>query len=440
MRKRKIFYKIYFTGIVLFFAGMIWVLVWLHGWLKTYEASQPEAKCNQVFEELFVSPDWGRIYDLSKTEDTVFEGREAYASYMTEKVGTDSLTLTETSAGLSGNKKYFVKLGEEKLLSFTLLKSEGEKGITEWNLGDITLLFAQSKGVQILKKQGHTVFVNDVALDDSYTVERIETLAEEYLPEDLNGQCLELQCVEGLLVQPEISVTDESGESCEVEYDPETNTYTEKAAEDIMEEKEKKEVLAIAEGYCKFMIGADGNLASFFKKGTEIYATIRGNDSWMQDYRGYTFEEESVTGYYRYSPSLFSARVSLSLQVTRKNGTIKEYALDASFFFEKQEDGTYRAVEMTNVDVNKQVKEVRITFCAGEEVLQTGFVKSDAKKLTLPAVSVPEGRTFLGWGKEEEDETGKKRKILMFVPDEAGEVSLPEGYVLEPLTLFPLFE
>ena len=92
MRKGKIFYSIYFTFIILFFTGMAWVLVWLHGWLKDYEASQPTAKCNEIVAELFTNPDWGKIYDLAGMEDTIFEGRDAYISYMSDKVGSQTRT------------------------------------------------------------------------------------------------------------------------------------------------------------------------------------------------------------------------------------------------------------------------------------------------------------------------------------------------------------
>ena len=141
MRKGKVFYKVYFTCIVLFFIGMACILVWLYGWLRDYEASQPTAKCNQVVAELFTNPDWGEIYDLSGMEDSVFEGKDAYVSYMKDKVKDAELICSETSAGLSGDKKYYMKLGEEKLLSFTLVSSENpERGITEWNLGGISLV------------------------------------------------------------------------------------------------------------------------------------------------------------------------------------------------------------------------------------------------------------------------------------------------------------
>ena len=442
MRKRKVFYKIYFTCIILFFIGMTWVLAWLYNWLKDYEASQPTAKCNQVVAELFTNPDWGKIYDLAGMEDSIFEGKDAYVTYMTDKIGASELTCSETSAGLSGNKKYYMKLGEEKLLSFTLVGSENsEKGITEWSLGEISPVVNREQDVRILKEQNQIVLINGVKLDESYTVKRTQTLAENYLPEGIHGPRYELQSVHGLLIPPKVSVTDESGKELEVIYDSEKDIYRTKQEVHSMGDREKEAALAIAEGYCEYMIGAANNLSSLFDSGTEIYKTIRQNETWMQQkYTGYRFEDEIVSDYYRYTDELFSARISLTLNVTRNNGSIKQYFLDSHFFFEKQATGNYLAVEMTNLNIQQPVSEVRLIYRNDTEILQDVFVKSDIEKLTAPSVTVPEGQSFSGWAKEETNEAGKTTRVLLFIPDEKGEITLPGGYELEPLTLYPVFE
>ena len=95
---------------------------------------------------------------------------------------------------------------------------------------------------------------------------------------------------------------------------------------------------------------------------------------------------------------------------------------------------------MTNEDVTKPVGEVRLTFKNGEEVLTTGFVANDATSLTTPIISAPEGKKFAGWVRESYGEKGVKTLTIMFVPDESGNVTLPAGSILEPMTLYALFE
>lgn len=440
MRKGKVFYSIYFVCIGLCLAGMAGVVFWLYGWLEDYEASQPTAKCNEVFTELFEQPDWTAIYSMAGMSDTLFEDGDAYASYMAEKVGDSALTLSETSAGLSGNKKYFVRLGEEKLLSYTLISSEGEKGITRWELGEIDLLVNRTVGVRVLKNAEDTVYINGVALDETYTVQRTETLAENYLPEGAHGPRRELQCVEGLLMPPTVQIRNAQGEEQPVYYDEEQAIYVEEISTEEMPESDRLAVLAVARGYCEYMIGASGRLSDFFDSDAEIYQTIRKNETWMQSYASYSFENEQVDGYRCYSDTLFSANVTLSLNVTRKNGTVKEYGLDVSYLFERQGDGSCRAVNMTNVDMTLPVEQVRLVYLCDEEVLWDGYVDKTAEQLFTPTVQAPDGKQFSGWMKETVDMTGGVERVLVFVPDETGNVTLPAGYELTPMTLYPLFE
>ena len=115
-----IFYVFYVLLILAFVVGISYAMNILRDWLVRFEASQPNYKCEEVFTDLFSDPDWEKIYELSDTEDTTFENSAAYEAYMTQKVGDRKLTYLETSAGLSGGKKYIVRLDDEKIATFTL--------------------------------------------------------------------------------------------------------------------------------------------------------------------------------------------------------------------------------------------------------------------------------------------------------------------------------
>ena len=125
-----IFYTLYFLFIFLFFVGTFLGLNWLHGWLTAYEAAQPTVKCEEVFQQVFGNPDWGALYTAAGIQDTQFEGKEQFVSYMTDLVGNSQLSYQETSAGLSGDKKYFVKLGDQKLAYFTLTPHGSTEKVT----------------------------------------------------------------------------------------------------------------------------------------------------------------------------------------------------------------------------------------------------------------------------------------------------------------------
>ena len=76
----------------------------------------------------------------------------------------------------------------------------------------------------------------------------------------------------------------------------------------------------------------------------------------------------------------------------------------------------------------------------GENVLTTGFYDTDARDLTAPVLSAPEGKVFKGWVRKSVDDNGRTTLTVVFQPDENGHVSIPDGTTLEPMTLYALFE
>ena len=438
-----IFYTIYFLFIALFAGFMFFATQWVNGLLIDYEAAQPTTKRDEVFQQLFAAPDWSAIYDQFPTPDTEFEGKEAFVAYMENKVGDTELTYMETSAGLSGDKKYYVTLGDEKIGFFTLTSdTDAADDIPNWRLGSLEMFCERRQEVVIQKEKNHTVYINGVPLDDSYTIQIGSTLAENYLPAGVDGMIIYTQKLTGLLVKPEVTVKDADGNDVEVSYNQEAGMYVAQTSVNTIGDTERDVALTATKTYALYMIekAYNGDLARYFDSNSQIYKTITGMDLWMQSSSGHEFANESVTGYCRYSDDIFSARISLSLNVTRNNGTVKEYTVDSTLFFKKNANGKWLCNEMTNVDVQQQIAEVRITFMSDGVQLSSDFYDAESKQLTTPVITAPEGKVFSGWVKEEIDDEGEKTLVLVFTPGENGVVSVSDDYTLEPMTLFALFE
>ena len=77
-----IFYAVFFLCIFLFYVATYFGLLGLRNWLTRYELAQPATKSKEVFEKLFSDPDWGALYDMAGVQDTAFENKDAFASYM----------------------------------------------------------------------------------------------------------------------------------------------------------------------------------------------------------------------------------------------------------------------------------------------------------------------------------------------------------------------
>lgn len=447
-----IFYSVYFVMIFVFFIGVFVTLNWLNGWLKDYEAAQPTVKCQQVFDQLFGNPDWAQLYRLAgdptgtgtNKYDTQFENSDSYVKYMTEKVGSQELNYVETSAGISGNKKYIVRLGSEKVATFTL-NGHGEKitDIPDWQLAGVEIFVNRQESIKIRKLENHVAYVNNQPLDDSYTIQIASTKADANLaPEDQVRTSI--QEVTGLLTTPELLVYDQTGAPIQVLYNQDSGMFEEQTDAIAMTEEERSAVFGALEAYAGFMINASGSraaLAKYFDGGSSTYNDIikMGGELWMNTDYGHTFLNEEILGYTKHSADLFTVRASMTMHVKCKDGTEKDYDVIQSMYFSNK-NGKWVCTEMTNEDITAPVGQVRLTFCdASGNTLSSEFYDTAAPSLTAPIVTAPAGKVFSGWCTVETNEQGQKTWNMVFQPDETGTIYLASGYTLTPMVLYPLF-
>ena len=441
-----IFYTLYFLMIAVFAVGMLFILNRLDNWLVAYEASQPTTKSQEIFDQYFADPDWGELYRLSGAKDTPYEGAEQYVAYMAEKVGDAELTYLETSAGTSGDKKYLVRLGEQNIASFTLSgQTERITDIPDWHLGQVDLVFDRAEGYRIQKREGHTAYVNGAPLDDSFTIQMATTKAEEYLPIGVSAGRTYIQEIDGLMVRPTVTINDQSGQPVEVDYDEELGMFVETSVGGDIPDDVRAQAVGAAETYGKLMIKAaqPRDLAKYYDTSGDAYKAIydlwRKESTWFNSGSSYKLMNESVSEYCRYSDTLCSARVSLSVDVYRSDGSVKSYPIDTTFFLTLKND-KWMAYQMTNEEVQIPIGQVRLIFMNGETELDRGFYDTDSRELLTPVVAAPEGKVFAGWVQETTDENGRKQLNLVFTPDETGLVAIPSGATLEPMTLYAYFE
>ena len=457
-----IFYTIYFLFILAFFGATYLGLQWLHGWLSDFEAAQPTLKAEQVFQEVFTDPDWGALYESAGAKDSPYEGKEQYVAYMEEKVGDSKLTYMETSAGLDKTKKKFiVKLGDEKIATFTLTDRNqvGDmdlSGLTDlenikdmadipdWQLGAVEVFFERVGTYYIVKMGDHTASVNGVELDDSFTIQMATTVAEKYLPEGTNGFVTCIQQIDGLMEVPTVTITDKDGQAVEVTYDEAARTFTAKTENNTVSDELDTIALEAAKAYSQWMIDELHDravIAKYFDASSDAYSRIvKSTELWMQNHAGYRFENDSVTDFARYSEDICSVKVKTDLIVTRLDGTEKVWEFNQSMFFRKNEAGKWLCFESTNVDVSEPVGKVRLTFMQGDTQLTTDFYETDAKQIITPKLPVPEGQVFSGWVTVTKNENGDTVYNVEFQPAEDGTVKLPEGNTLKPMTLYALFQ
>ena len=437
-----LFYGAYILMIVVCFIGIGIALSMLGNWLVRFEASQPDTKSQEVFQQLFSDPDWEQLYDMADFQNTLFETKASYAAYMENKVGDQELTYVKTSAGLSGGHKYIVRLGDENLGTFTLQNQvTGDLEIPDWTLDSLELFMTLNQDVTIQTQPGHTVSVNGIPMSDDFIVATTTTVLDQYAPEGYHGDRTVTYYTSGLLAPPVVEITDENGNRLEHNYDPATNTYYELfPAKPEISKSEYDAVLGATQSYAKYMIGVTGvRLNNYFNTESDLYKSIKDNELWFKGWTGYEFGKETISEYYRYSDDMFSARIEITLNVRRAQGTVKKFDIDHTFFVKKNSAGVWKVYKMTNANLQEVITNVRLTFKVGDQVIHQGMYNALSTNLQTPSVTVPEGQQFLGWFQEVKDDNGGTTLKLLFQPDENGNVSLPHGYVLKHMVLIARF-
>lgn len=425
------FYLIVFSGLLV-----------LRNWLIHYEAAQPTQKCQAVFRELFADPDWEQLYTLAGIQDTAYESPGDFVAHMESAVGNAQLTYMETSAGLSEDRKYNVLLGDQKIAAFTLTDRSSGETLPDWQLGKVEIFFNREAGCFITMPEGCTALVNGIALNDNQIIRISTPRAQDYLPVGTAYAKTVTAQVEGLLAIPEVVVLDAEGLELPVDYDEINHTFTARTEELPISDAQREIALNAVKTYALYMIEKAGapEVAKYFDRTSDTYeAIIKTDRSAVQDAKKREFVNETVTDYCCYSEELFSVRVSLTLNLYRSNGTIKENHISQSLFF-RNRNGKWVCYQMTAVDTSAYEDQVRLTFSDGSGVISSGFVAADATDVLCPVVIPPEGKVLSGWTVRERDENGREVLRVVFTPDASGLARLTPGTVLEPMTLYPLFE
>lgn len=441
-----IFYTIFLLCIFLFYTATYFGLLELRDWLIRYEMAQPTTKSQEVFDTLFSNPDWDSLYDTANVQGAAYESKEAFIEYMENRVGETVLTYVETSTGLSNDKKYIVRLGNEKIATFTLVnhnQSASQTEIADWQFGSLEFFVQYNESYYVKKLDGHTVYVNNSPLDDRFTIRISTTNAEDYLPEGVAGVRVCTQQISGLAGKPKVRIVDAAGNEMSVVYDESSHTFSEQSDVNSISNTERDLAIDAVKTYALYMIkrATEGDIAKYFLRGSDAYNAITDTErGFVQDAASRKFVNEAVTNYCRYSDNLFSVRVSVTLNQYRASGSVKESTIEQSLFFEKQANGKWMCYAMTAVDVFQPIEKVLLTFMNDDVVLDSDFYDSEINTLTCPVVSAPEGKVFSGWIIEKTDEHGQTVMNLMFQPDEKGVVSIPAGATLDPMTLYPYFE
>ncbi len=443
--KRRAFGAVRFYGFLLCTALGVLILLCclmipLNNWLKEFEIVQPNDTRDEIFELLFAEPDWALLYDMANIDDTPFEGRDDYVAYMEAKVGNRALQCVEVAAGLSIQRRFSVRLGEEEIAAFTMVPCNGGGDLFDpWTLSNVEVFLNRQETVTVILMPEHTAYINGVPLDDSYITVRAYTVAEEYLPEDLDGYHYEQQQITGLLRQPDVVVLDEYNNPLELTWDADTGYYyapivtsqsIEPGCYNMVREAIRAEAL--------FAIRAISisQLRQYFDSGSQAYADIIAAEAMNVHYVSYAFDDmaTSISGYYQYRDGLFSVRATVRLNLTDGQGNVTSYDFTSTYFC-RTKGNSYVVTERLDVDLQELVYCVPVTYLFHGTALRTDWVTSQQTQMSAPVVMDYQGKLPVYWAME--DAEGNTIPVLQVHAD--GSCTLMPGQTLRAMQVFPVF-
>ncbi len=364
IRRKKIFrgalrfYTLLLGGIL-----CVLILLWcLMNPLKTlltqYETAQPQYVAAEIYDALFVKPDWALLYDMAGVQATEFEGRSEYVAYMNAKVGNRKLDYVQIP-GSDDEQRYSVRLQGEEIATFSMLRvDDGVSTFDRWTFGQVEVFFTREESVTVTLMPGYTVYINGVPLDDSYTTLRVDTLAEDYLPEGIHGYRYQQQTISGLLVQPEVIVLDQYNNPVELTQDPETGIYTTPIAGTVPETWGEKElILTTVQAQALFSIQAINvtQLREYFAPSSQAYQAVTSAELLSSKWKSYAFDESAtvIKDFYRYNDRLFSVWAQVTLNVTDKKGNVTAHTFGGTFFFSTNTLDNYMATGLYDLDLQQ---------------------------------------------------------------------------------------
>lgn len=355
------FYTLLFGFILCVLILLVCVMNPLKTLLTQYETSQPEYVAEEIYNTLFADADWALLYDMAGIQATEFEGRREYAAFMEKKMAGNTLEYVEVPSGVSGEKRYSVRLKGEEVAAFTMTPvDDGVSTFGRWAFGRAEVFFTRQESVTVTMMPGYTVYINGVPLDDSYTVQNVSTAVEAYLPEGLHGYRYVQQRIDGLLVRPDVAVLDEYNNPVTLTRDPATGVYTTPITNTVpMTWGESELILSTVQAEALFAIRdlSVTQLRQYFSPSSQAYDAITALEPLTENVKSCAFDESAtvIQDFYRYSDDLFSVWAQVKLDVTDEDGKVTSYTVGGTYFFAPNTLGVYMATEKYDANLQELV-------------------------------------------------------------------------------------
>lgn len=327
MKIKSKFYKIYFSVIAVFAVLLTIMLFSLNGWLKGYEAAQPETLVNGIINEYINKNNIYGINKITNLDVSCYETEESINSAIAQITNGKTLTASSSATRIDGcDLAYTVKADGQKIINIYLKKTEGSSSLlARYEIMEVSLSDTLYKTAKIVFPANTEIKINgNVLKAEDIQNEELPAIPEKYKQNILPVQYAEIKN----LVSDGISV---SAASNGVEL-PVTQSGTQYTVaqnnESALTEKITSFAQEASKTYSAYMQN-DSSLTAirkYFATDTEFYENLRTSlVIFALDHNGYRFEDVKTQEFYKFSENIYRCRITLTQVLIKGGSEYKDY-------------------------------------------------------------------------------------------------------------------
>ncbi len=341
MTKKPLFYKIYFSVIALFLVVLTVALIFLHSWLKSYEAAQPINLINNIVEKHLTTGNIAYLQENCGLEISPYETEINLSAFVENEISDKTLTAVVSAKRPDGcDAAYTVKADGKKLLNIFLKKKSGAASF----LPTYTVLGSELdsgfyKSITVTMPQNAEITVNGVMLDSKLRKDsEIPEFAKKYLTSEKTEKP-QTATIEKLL-SDNVTVTAKLGGK-ETDVSKSDNTYS---VYQYIDSSIKQKIQNVAtkgsQAYAGYM-QTDATLsdvAAYFDTGCDFYKNIRSSyTDHILEHTAAGFDNVKNDEVFKYSDNIYSCKVQFT-QVLKRNGMTYKIYFDKYVFLRRSGD------------------------------------------------------------------------------------------------------
>ena len=352
MGKRRIFYKVYFSVIIVFLLVLSGALVWLYNWLGKYEAAQPINIINEVVNETIMREDLSYLEESCNLRISKNEKTEVKKEFFERELRDKKINFALSPKAKEGvTMAYVVKADEKRIFTVSLKKTESSSAfLPEYEIVDTELDKSFYKSITINAPSSAELTINGKKYEPSvFTPIPFPEGLKKYLNE------------ESPLIRQNIVVSDLISEEAKVEAKVEgANVDVEGTEKNYhvlqnISDAEKTELRRVAtegsKAYAGYMQGdaTIDDVALFFDTSCEFYKNVKlSYTDHIMEHIPEGFININNQRLRKYSQSVYSCKVQF-VQVLDRNGT--DYNINYNkFVFLRKVNGEFKIIDVKNAE------------------------------------------------------------------------------------------